>query len=115
METTPDIIPMVTGDIDMPMNHNEAGCTLGICLRYMPLSTVAKLTRDLDREVGEKTENESLKATLKTLAAGSREMLIERASKALEEADLLEQQPWHARVWAKIRSISHCCVSQAKD
>lgn len=73
----------------MPTTEQEAIKILGICLRHkIPLRSMLPLFRDLHLEVGEVSENDSVKATMKMLYEGANS-LLEGCGESMEDLHLL--------------------------
>lgn len=82
----------------MPMTDDEATKTVGICLRHMPLRNLAQMADDLYKEVGQFSQNDSVKVTLRMLADGSRELLVNKALETFKAPP----KPWYQRLWNNI-------------
>jgi hypothetical protein len=79
----------------MPMTEQEGKKTVEICLRHMQILALAKMADQLYKEVGQHSENDSVKQTLRMLADGSRELLVMKAVDAFNAP----VKPWYLRLW----------------
>jgi hypothetical protein len=58
----------------MPTSPEEASDIVRIISRYLPLDRATQLAIDLDKEIGERTDNDSLRKTLRMLRCELEEM-----------------------------------------
>ena len=87
----------------MPMTEQEAAITIEICRKHVPIHTLAKMTAELEQKICPVTSNDSVRDTLRALAAGARDALVKDAMATFEHTDA---EPWYktlAKKWGLIK------------